>query len=169
MANGRDSLGICARVLRCAPAALQLPSSTGVPGTSRSYVAVTYSPQPSVAYFLRGVLDSAGFAVAEASFSPDDLETAIHRSRPDVIVYDVSYPFRENWSQCQQLLRREALSDIPVVITTSEQHELRRTVGVVAAVELFKRPDDVTELRQAVRRAIEAPDSAPGTAVPKSA
>jgi CheY-like chemotaxis protein len=117
---------------------------------------VTFSPQPSVAYFLRGVLDSAGYAVAEASFHPDDLETAIHRNRPDVIVYDVSYPFTENWHQCQQFLQREALSDIPVVSTTSEQRELRRTVGVVAAVELFRRPDDVTELRQAVRKAIEA-------------
>jgi CheY-like chemotaxis protein len=137
---------------------------------SRPYVAVTFSPQPSVAYFLRGVLDSAGYSVAEASFRPDDLEMAVHRSRPDVIVYDVSSPCSENWRQCQRLLRSEALSDIPVVITTSEQRELRRTVGVVAAVELFKRPDDVSELRRAVRRAIEGSVSVPAMAgIAKSA
>ena len=127
-----------------------------MPGVSRSYVAVTYSPQPSVAYFLRGVLDSAGFMVSDASFRPDDLEAAIHRERPDVIVYDVSYPFRENWQQCQQLLKQAGASDIPVVITTSEGQELRRTVGVASAIELFRRPDDVTELRQAVRKAIQS-------------
>jgi CheY-like chemotaxis protein len=127
-----------------------------MPGTPRSYVAVTFSPQPSVAYFLRGVLDSAGFAVSDASFRPDDLEVAIHRNRPDVIVYDVSYPFRENWQRCQQLLKQVGAADIPVVITTSEQRELRRAVGVSAAVELFRNPDDVAELRHAVRRAIQA-------------
>jgi len=124
-------------------------------GTSRPYVAVTFSPQASVAYFLRGVLDSAGFVVAEASFRPDDLEAAIQRARPDVIVYDVSYPYRESWRQCQQLLRQAAASEIPVVITTNEQREFRRSAGVSAAVELFKRPDDVMELREAVRRAVE--------------
>jgi DNA-binding response OmpR family regulator len=132
-----------------------------MPGTSRTYVAVTFSSQPSVAYFLRGVLDSAGFAVSDASFRLDDFEVAIQRNRPDVIVYDVSYPFRENWQQCQQLLRQAGAADIPVVITTSEQRELRRTVGVSAHVELFRRPDDVAELREAVRRAIEAPAEVP--------
>jgi twitching motility two-component system response regulator PilH len=116
---------------------------------------VTFSPQPSIAYFLRGVLDSAGFTVAEASFRPDDLEAAVQRNRPDVVVYDVSFPFSENWHQCQQLLRRPAFHDIPLVITTSEKRELCRTVGISAAVELFRRPDDVTELRGAVRKAIE--------------
>ena len=84
-----------------------------MPGTNRPYVAVTFSPQPSVAYFLRGVLDSAGFMVAEAAFRPDDFEVAIERSHPDVIVYDVSYPFRENWQQCQQLLGRAAAAIFP--------------------------------------------------------
>ena len=138
-------------------------------GSNRSYVAVTFSPQPSVAYFLRGVLDSAGFTVAEAAFRPDDFELAIERSHPDVIVYDVSYPFRENWQQCQQLLGRAAASDIPVVITTSEQRELKRTVGVSAAVELFRRADDVTELRQVVRQAIETSHPAYRAGEPKSA
>jgi DNA-binding response OmpR family regulator len=127
-----------------------------MPGTSRSYVAVTFSSQPSVAYFLRGVLDSAGFAVSSASFRPDDFEVAIQRNRPDVIVCDVSYPFRENWQQCQQALKQAGATDIPVVITTSERCELQRMVGISADVELFRKPDDVTELRRAVRRAIQS-------------
>jgi len=146
----------CTALLSSARAAPRLRDGARMPGTGRSYVAVTFSPQPSVAYFLRGVLDSAGFAVSDASFRPDDLEVAIQRNRPDVIVYDVSYPFRENWHQCQQLLTHAGAADIPVVITTSEQRELRRTAGVSADVELFRRPDDVSELREAVRRAIEA-------------
>jgi DNA-binding response OmpR family regulator len=133
-----------------------------MPGIRRSYVAVTFSPQPSVAYFLRGVLDSAGFMVAEAAFRPEDLEHAIDRAHPDVIVYDVSYPFTENWRQCQQVLGKRMGDDIPVVITTSERRELKRTVGVSAAVELFKRPDDVSELRHAVLRAVEGHEGTHG-------
>jgi DNA-binding response OmpR family regulator len=135
---------------------IMIASRRCMAGTSRSYVA--FSHQPSVAYFLRGVLDSAGFAVSDASFRPDDLEVAIHRNRPDVIVYDVSYPIIENWQQCQQLLKQAGASDIPVVITTSEGKELQRTVGVSAAVQLFRRPDDVSELKEAVRKAIQTTD-----------
>jgi DNA-binding NarL/FixJ family response regulator len=74
-----------------------------------------------------------------------------------VIVCDVSYPFKENWLRCHQALKQAGACDIPVVITTSEQHEFRRMIGISPDVELFRRPDDVTELRAAVRRAIEFP------------
>ena len=134
----------------------RLLARTGMPDTTSAYVAVTFSPQASVAYFLRGVLESAGFAVSAASFCPNDLQRVVMRTRPDVIVYDLSFPFNENWHQFQELKHRPSIHNIPVVITTSEARELYRTVGVSAAVELFKRPDDVTELRAAVRCAIEA-------------
>ena len=120
------------------------------------YVVVAFSPQPSVAYFLQGVLDCAGFTVIAASSGPDELGAVVQQTRPDAIVYDVSLPFTENWNQLRQLRNRAARRNILVVVTTSEARELYRRVGVSTAIEMFKRPDDVTELRQAVRGAIEA-------------
>lgn len=118
-------------------------------------IVVTFSPQPSIAYFLKGVLDCAGFTVVAAASDLDELEARVELVRPDAVVYDVSFPFTENWHNLQQLRSRGALRNVPVVITTSEARELYRRVGVSDAIELFRRPDDIAALREAVCATIE--------------
>jgi CheY-like chemotaxis protein len=130
--------------------------------TPASGVVVTFSPQSSVAYFLKGVLDCAGLAVEAAASTPEDLEAIVGRARPYAIVYDVSFPFTANWQKLQELRSRPALRSIPVIVTTSEARELFRTTGCSSAIEIFSRPDDVAALREALRGAIEA--VAPGCA-----
>ena len=129
---------------------------------SRPYVILAFSPQPSFAYFLKGVLDCAGLTAIASSSGAEDLEALAKRARPDAIVYDVSYPFTENWHQLQQLKNRPALRDIPFVITTSEAQELFRRVGCSTAIELFARPSDLAAFQSAVRNVIET--TAPGYA-----
>ncbi len=73
---------------------------------TREHVAVTFSPQLSVAYFLKGVLDYAGFGVCAAVSSPDELELIVSQERPDAVVYNVSFPFAENWQSLQELRGR---------------------------------------------------------------
>src|SRR5256885_343033 len=106
-------------------------------------MAVTFSPQSSVAYFLKGVLDCAGFEVCGAVSTLEELETLVRRNRPDAIVYDVSFPFASNWKMLQDVRSRPALRNIPVVVTTSEPRELFRATGCSSAIEVFTRPDDV--------------------------
>ena len=122
----------------------------------RDYVTVTFSPQSSIAYFLKGVLDCAGFSVAAAVSNPDELEALVSDVRPDAIVYDVSFPFAENWRELQDLRRRTAFMRIPVIVTTSESRQLFRATGYSSAIEIFARPDDVSALQGALRGAIEA-------------
>ena len=129
---------------------------------THSYVVLAFSPQPSFAYFLKGVLDCAGLTAIASSSSVDHLEALAQRARPEAIVYDVSYPFTENWHQLQQVMNRPALRDIPFVITTSEARELFRRVGCSSAIELFARPRDLAAFQSAVRNAIEK--TAPGYA-----
>ena len=123
---------------------------------TREHVTVTFSPQSSVAYFLKRVLDCAGFGVAAALSNQDELESVIHRHRPDAIVYDVSFPFAENWQALQDLRRRSTFHQIPVIVTTSESRQLFRATGCSSAIEIFARPDDVTALQEALRGAIQA-------------
>ena len=127
-----------------------------------SYVVVAFSPQPSLAYFLKGVLDCAGLTTIACSSSVAEIEDMAERIHPDAIVYDVSYPFAENWQQLQQLRTRPALQTTPFVITTSEARELFRRVGYSGAIELFARPSDLSAFQHAVRSAIEK--DAPGFA-----
>jgi len=73
-----------------------------------------------------------------------------------VIVYDVSFPFRKHWQMLQYLRSLPALRNVPVVVTTSEPRELFRATGCTSAIEVFTRPDDVSEFRHALQKAIEA-------------
>jgi CheY-like chemotaxis protein len=122
----------------------------------RASMAITFSPQSSVAYFLKGVLDCAGFDVCAAVSTPEELEAVVTRDRPDAIVYDVSFPFASNWQKLQNVCRRPALRNIPVVVTTSEPRELFRATGCSSAIEVFTRPDDVRQFREVLQSAIES-------------
>ena len=127
-----------------------------------NFVTVTFSPQSSVAFFLKGILECAGLTVAAAASNATDLVALAERVRPDAIVYDVSFPFSSNWQALQEVRSCPSLRGVPVVVTTSERRELSRATGCSTAIEIFARPDNVTVLRQALRSAIEA--IAPGHA-----
>lgn len=132
---------------------------------TRGHVLVAFSPQPSVAFFLKGVLDCAGFTVFATSSELTALERIVEQTRPDAVVCDIGFPFLENWKALQQACRRPALQHIPVVFTTSEARELTRQVGQTGAIELFRRPDDFSELRAAVESAIARGTAALGEAI----
>lgn len=119
----------------------------------RDYVVVTYSPQPSIADFLKRIVESAGFA-AQAASTHDEIEELVSGVMPDAIVYEIGFPFSDNWHQLVQLQGRATFRGIPFVITTPDAPELYRRVGV-RAMELFRRPDDLSELKHAVLGAIE--------------
>ena len=125
----------------------------GMQQAARDYAVVTFSPQPSVADFLKRIVESAGFASQSAS-STDELEALVSTVMPDAIVYEVGFPFSDNWRELVSLQSRPAFRGVPVVITTPDAPELYRRVGV-SALELFRRPDDLNELKQMVLGAIE--------------
>lgn len=121
---------------------------------ARDYVVLTYAQQPSIADFLKRLVDSVGFASLAAS-SPDELETLIQAVVPDAVVYEVAFPFGESWHRLTQLRNRPEFRSIPFVVTTPDAPELYRRVGV-RAMELFRKPDDLNELKQVVLGAIGA-------------
>lgn len=118
------------------------------------YVAVTFSPQPSVAYFLKGVLDCAGFTATAISSRPDDLVGFAQRARADVIVYDVNQPGAEARKRLARLRRLRLLRDVPIVVVTSDPQAVDRAVGARTAIALAGRVEDVKRLREAVRSAV---------------
>jgi CheY-like chemotaxis protein len=121
---------------------------------SSSHVLVAFSTQPSIAYFLKGVLDCAGFTVVAALSELTALEHVVEETRPDAVVCDIGFPFAENWKALQDARRRPGLHSTAMVVTTPELKELRRQVGETGAIELFRKPDDFSELRAAIQAAI---------------
>jgi DNA-binding response OmpR family regulator len=120
---------------------------------AREYVVVTFSPQPSVADFLKRITDEAGFA-SQAASTVDELERIVEDVMPDALVYEIGFPFSDNWHRLTQMRTRPMFQRLPVVITTADAQALYHRVGI-PAIELFRKPDDLTELREAVLGAIE--------------
>jgi CheY-like chemotaxis protein len=121
---------------------------------AREHVVVTFSPQPSVAAFLQRIVDAAGFTANATASTVEELETLVKNVSPDAVVYEIGFPFTANWDQLLEARQRPCLQKMPFVITTGDARELYRRVGVPAAIELFRRPDDFTELRGAILGAI---------------
>jgi CheY-like chemotaxis protein len=121
---------------------------------ARDHTVITFSPQPSVAAFLQRIVDAAGFTAHATASTMEDLETLVKTASPDAIVYEIGFPFADNWLQLEQARKRPLLQNVPIVITTGDARELYRRVGVPAAIELFRRPDDLSELRGAILGAI---------------
>ena len=55
------------------------PTVVGMSEITRDYAVVTYSPQSSVAFFLKGILDRAGFTTTATFSTPDDFEAVVAR------------------------------------------------------------------------------------------
>jgi hypothetical protein len=120
----------------------------------RDHIVVTFSPQPSVAAFLQRIVDAAGFTSNATASTVEELETLVKSVSPDAVVYEIGFPFAANWHQLVEARQRPCLQNMAFVITTGDARELYRRVGVPAAIELFRKPDDFTELRGAILGAI---------------
>lgn len=119
---------------------------------AHNLLVLTYSSQPSVADFLRRIAHAAGFD-SHAASSPAELKAVATRLRPDVVLYEIGFPFTDQWEQFTQLRREAALQHLPFVLTTPDASETLRRIGV-HALELFRKPDDLSEIRHAVLTAV---------------
>jgi DNA-binding response OmpR family regulator len=127
------------------------------------HVVVTFSPQPSVAAFLQRIVGAAGFTSNATASTVEELESLVKRVSAHAIVYEIGFPFTDNWHQLVEARTRPSLQNMPIVITTGDARELYRRVGVPAAIELFRKPDDLSELRGAILGAIR--EAAPAQCV----
>jgi DNA-binding response OmpR family regulator len=121
---------------------------------------IAFSPQPSVADFLKKILEKAGFSASACWATPDHLEAAVLQTPPDAVVCEVGFPFAQQWRALTDARRRPALRNVPFVIVTGEPEELFRRVGVRAALSIFSRPDNSADVRAAVEAAV-APAALP--------
>ena len=130
-----------------------MPESAGGP------VAVAVSASPSTAFFLKGVLDCAGFeTTALVLIRGRDLTDVVDRSQPDVIVCDVT----DRRGTIRLLRRRPSSSNVPVVVVAArDSARPPRQTEAEPLVELNGGADDAARVREAARRALESRSSRP--------
>jgi CheY-like chemotaxis protein len=104
------------------------------------------------------LLEMRGYGAAGAADGIDALEQIRTRGRPDLILLDLRMP-RMNGEEFAAALHADpALAPAPIVVFSGDTNavEVTRAMG---ARSLLKKPFDVNQLFDAVRRAIPAPPS----------
>ena len=74
--------------------------------------------------------------------------------QPQVIVFDVSFPYELNWQRFREFQQLGDECRVPVVLTTTNQRALTEWSGATSVLEILGKPYDLEQLLAAVRRAL---------------
>jgi CheY-like chemotaxis protein len=105
---------------------------------------------PDICFFLRVLLEAAGYSVSTAADGQEALDwLAASHDRPAVILLDLLMPVMDGWAFLARQRADTALATIPVIIlSVSAVDEVDQLGPPIAAVVL--KPIDITSLLEAV-------------------
>ena len=92
----------------------------------------------------RAMLESRGFAVAEAEDGPGGLAACSNGARPDAILLDIDMPGLDGLSVLRELRAQPAMASVPIVMfTTYNALPLIEKALELGAAEYIMKPFDV--------------------------
>ena len=121
-----------------------------------SCTVIAFSPQPSVAEFMKRFLEEAGYHAIACWSTVDDLERVVADNDPAAVVYEVGLPFASELNRFNDNRRRQALVHLRFVIATAAPLDLCHRYGITDALDIFSRPT-IHDVHTALRTAIAAP------------
>ena len=106
-----------------------------------------------------GLCCLVGCPFADLKRGRTDFARYIAKHNPDVVVFDISPPYEENWAFLQTLCGTEAMVGRGLVVTTTNKQRLDEILGVdlwikrddaTAALEIVGKPYDLDQIRRAI-------------------
>jgi CheY-like chemotaxis protein len=82
------------------------------------------------------------------------VRTFLMEHRPQVVLYDVTSPYRANWAALQQARAEGALRDASVIVLTGNAVALEAAIGLHSAVELKGTAVDAAQIGGLLRLAV---------------
>ena len=119
-----------------------------------------FNSSEDVVKLLRAALDLAGFKTVEGHIPEvkrgrEDFAAFLKVHDPDVIVYDLSPPYLENWRFFQVMLNDETAKHRRFVLTTTSKQLLEEAVGSeVNALEISEKPYRLAAIVDAVKKQV---------------
>ena len=124
-----------------------------------STLAVFNASEDTVA-FVSLFFEGQGFHVVSQSWPAYDplradvADAFVSKHDADVVIFDVSLPYEENWQHFEAFKKLLDRRNVPVVLTTTNKRALSEMIGTTDALEIVGKPIDLDQLASAVRNAI---------------
>lgn len=91
------------------------------------------------------------FKTGEVNF-----EEFIKENKPDVILYDIALPYKENYLLFKSLSSKEIVKNVPFILTTTNKNALQSLITVTSDVfEIVGKPYDLEELKNIVKKTVK--------------
>lgn len=107
------------------------------------------------------MLDASGFNCLVGCHFTDlkkgsvDFGRYLTKHEPDVVIFDISPPYMENWHFFKTLRDNEAMKGRGLVLTTTNKERLDETVGADSgAFEIVGKPYDLDQIKTAIQAAL---------------
>ena len=136
-------------------------TNPAAPTTSKWVVALFNSSDDTVEMVKR-MLDASGFSCLVGCHFADlksgfvDFTRYLNLHQPDVVIFDISPPYAENWRFFKGLRDGQAMAGRGLVLTTTNKERLDETVGQDSeAIEIVGKPYDLGQIKSAIHAALK--------------
>ena len=103
-----------------------------------------------------GICGLAGCHFADLKKGNIDFVQFLARHDPQVVIFDISPPYAENWQFFNAIRGVKAMEGRGLVLTTTNKNRLDEVVGAdSAAIEIVGKPYDLQQITAAITAALE--------------
>jgi CheY-like chemotaxis protein len=114
-----------------------VPDETEEPGVIDGKIILVIDDDKIMRELLKGYLSKLGYSVAVAADGEEGVKLA-YKLRPDAILLDVQMPGMDGWRVLSKLKADPILSDMPVIMTSIEEH--RNKGSALGATDYLVKP-----------------------------
>lgn len=125
----------------------------------RQPLVAVLNTSPDFIQILTEILELEGFTVIadyilEFRQGRKDIRAFFADHAPDVVIYDVALPYRENWEFFQHVQAVSGLKPCQFILVTTNRNALNQLVGMTTSIEIIGKPTDLDTLIAAVNTAL---------------
>jgi DNA-binding response OmpR family regulator len=128
--------------------------------TTAKQVVALFNASDDTVQMVQRMLDASGFSCLVGCHFSDlkkgrvDFAHYVELHKPEVVIFDITPPYRENWRFFKTLRDGKAMEGRGLVLTTTNKKRLDETVGMDSeAFEIVGKPYDLEEIKNAIESA----------------